>query len=115
MTRWGSRGRVALIALGLAAILFVFVFPTRSYLAQRRQVGAAAHDVDVLRGQNQKLQAEAQRLQSPDEIERIARAVQHGVPGRAGVQGAAGTRRVDDDNRSVGWSSCRRPTPMCKP
>jgi cell division protein FtsL len=73
MTRWGSRGRVALIALGLAAILFLFVFPTRSYLAQRRQVGAAEHDVAVLRQQNTKLQAEAQRLQSPDEVERIAR------------------------------------------
>src|SRR2546423_1490157 len=50
MRRWGSRGRVALIALGVAAILFVFVFPTRSYLAQRRQVSAAAHDVALLRG-----------------------------------------------------------------
>ena len=73
MRRWGSRGRVALLALGVAAILFLFVFPTRSYLAQRRQVGAAAHDVDMLRQQNKKLQIEAQRLQSPDEIERIAR------------------------------------------
>ena len=73
MRRWGSRGRVALIALGVAAILFVFVFPTRSYLAQRRQVGAAAHDVAVLREQNKKLQVAAERLQSPDEIERIAR------------------------------------------
>jgi hypothetical protein len=33
-----SRGRVALIALGIVAILFVFVFPTRSYLDQRREV-----------------------------------------------------------------------------
>jgi cell division protein FtsB len=73
MRRWGSRGRVALIALGVAAILFVFVFPTRSYLAQRRQVSAAAHDVAVLREQNKKLQVAAERLQSPDEIERIAR------------------------------------------
>jgi cell division protein FtsB len=73
MRRWGSRGRVALIALGVAAILFVFVFPTRSYLAQRRQVGAAAHDVAVLREQNKKLQIAAERLQSPDEIERVAR------------------------------------------
>ncbi len=73
MKRWGSRARVALIALGLAAILFVFVFPTRSYLAQRRQVSAAAHDVAVLRQQNKKLEAGARRLQSPDEIERIAR------------------------------------------
>jgi len=71
--RWGSRARVALLALGIAAILFLFVFPTRSYLAQRRQVGTASHDVDVLRQQNKKLQEEARRLQSSDEIERIAR------------------------------------------
>jgi len=73
MRRWGLRGRVALIALGLAAILFVFVFPTRSYLAQRHQVGAAAHDVAVLREQNKLLQIAAERLQSRDETERIAR------------------------------------------
>ena len=73
MNRWGSRGRVALIALGLAAILFVFVFPTRTYLAQRKQVTAAQHDVNMLREQNKQLQAEAQQLQQPAEIERRAR------------------------------------------
>jgi cell division protein FtsL len=72
MNRRG-RARLALMALGIAAILFVFVFPTRSYLAQRHQVAAAQHDVDVLRAQNDKLQAEAERLQSPEETERIAR------------------------------------------
>jgi hypothetical protein len=48
MTR-GGRARVALIALGIVAVLFLFVFPTRSYLDQRRQVGAAQHDVNVLK------------------------------------------------------------------
>jgi cell division protein FtsB len=68
-----GRARVALIALGIAAILFLFVFPTRAYLAQRRQVSAARHDLDVLRKQNAQLEAEAERLQMPDEIERLAR------------------------------------------
>ena len=72
MTRWG-RARIALIALALAAFLFLFVFPTRSYLAQRRQVANAQHDVDLLREQNQKLAVEAQRLQSNAEVERRAR------------------------------------------
>ena len=72
MTRWG-RARIAFIALGVAAILFLFVFPTRSYLAQRHQVSAARHDVDVLKQQNAKLEAEANRLKSPEEIERMAR------------------------------------------
>ncbi len=72
MTRWG-RARLALIALAVAAFLFLFVFPTRSYLAQRRQVANAQHDVDLLRQQNQKLAVEAQRLQSNAEVERRAR------------------------------------------
>ncbi len=73
VNRRGSRGRVALIALGIAAILFLFVFPTRTYLAQRRQIGAAQHDVNVLHAQNKGLQAEAELLQQPGEIERRAR------------------------------------------
>ncbi|HEV7523696.1 MAG TPA: septum formation initiator family protein [Acidimicrobiia bacterium] len=78
MTR-GARARLALAALALVAILFVFVFPTRSYLAQRRQVSAAQHDVDLLKQQNDKLQAQATRLQTPAEIERMAREQFHRV------------------------------------
>ncbi len=69
----GARVRLALAALALVAILFVFVFPTRSYLAQRRQVSSAQHDVNVLREQNDKLQAQAIQLQTPAAIERMAR------------------------------------------
>ncbi len=69
----GARVRLALAALALVAILFVFVFPTRSYLAQRRQVSSAQHDVNVLREQNDKLAALAAQLQTPAEIERMAR------------------------------------------
>jgi cell division protein FtsL len=72
MTHW-DRARVALVALAVAAILFLFVFPTRAYLAQRRHVQSAAQDVAVLREQNGRLQAEAQRLQSPPEVARMAR------------------------------------------
>jgi len=72
MTR-GGRARVALIALGVAAILFVFVFPTRSYLTQRRQVANAQHDVASLREQNAQLAALDQKLRSPQEVERMAR------------------------------------------
>jgi cell division protein FtsB len=69
----GARARLALCALALVAILFVFVFPTRSYLAQRRQVSSAQHDVNVLRAQNDELAAQAALLQTPAEIERMAR------------------------------------------
>jgi len=78
MTR-GARARLALAALALVAILFVFVFPTRSYLAQRRQVSSAQHDVDLLKQQNDKLQAQATQLQTPAEIERMAREQFHRV------------------------------------
>ena len=69
----GARARLALAALALVAILFVFVFPTRSYLAQRRQVSTAQHDVDVLREQNDELQAKSVQLQTPAAIQQMAR------------------------------------------
>jgi cell division protein FtsB len=72
-TRWGPRPRVAVASLALTAILFLFVFPTRSYLAQQRQVGRARDAVAVLRSQNKELAREAKRLETPGEIERLAR------------------------------------------
>ena len=72
MTR-ASRARVALGILALVAILFLFVFPTRSYLAQRRQVARAQHDVDALRKTNADLAQEAARLQTKSVLEGIAR------------------------------------------
>jgi cell division protein FtsB len=73
VTRWSRPATLALVALALAAVLFLFVFPTRSYIAQRGDIGAARRDVAVLREQNEKLAREAQRLQSEEEIERLAR------------------------------------------
>jgi cell division protein FtsL len=73
MTRWGRPATMALAALTLVAVLFLFVFPTRSYLSQRKDVGDARRDVTVLQQQNEKLAREAQRLQSQQEIERLAR------------------------------------------
>jgi cell division protein FtsB len=75
----GTRVRLALGALALVAIMFVFVFPTRSYLAQRRQVQQEQHKVDVLREQNDKLQSEAIRLQSRAVQEQMAREDFHRV------------------------------------
>jgi cell division protein FtsB len=65
--------RIAVGSLVLVAFLFLFVFPTRSYLAQQRQVHDARHSVQVLREQNTKLAREAQRLQTDSEIEKLAR------------------------------------------
>jgi cell division protein FtsB len=90
MTR-GARARLALGALAFVAILFVFVFPTRSYLAQRRQVSTAQHDVDVLRQQNDQLQAQAAQLQTAAAIEQMAREQFHYVkPGEQVYQVVTG-------------------------
>ncbi len=65
--------RIGVASLVFVALMFVFVFPTRSYLAQQRQVREARNSVQVLRAQNAKLAREAKRLQTNSEIERLAR------------------------------------------
>jgi cell division protein FtsL len=65
--------RIALFALLGVAILFLFVFPTRSYMAQRGEVQDAREDVEAIQEQIVRLQEEAARLKTPAEIERLAR------------------------------------------
>ncbi|MDZ4827205.1 MAG: septum formation initiator family protein [Actinomycetota bacterium] len=65
--------RIVLLALLLVAIMFLFVFPTRSYLSQRGAVDDARNDVKVIQEQIFLLQEESARLQTPAEIERQAR------------------------------------------
>lgn len=72
-TRWEQPTRIAVASLALIAIMFLFVFPTRSYLAQERQVRAARHAVEDLKTQNAELAREERLLQTPSEIERMAR------------------------------------------
>jgi cell division protein FtsB len=70
---WGGPARIAIAALAVVAILFLFVFPFRSYLAQRGAVNDARHDVHVIQEQNEKLEREAELLRTREEIERVAR------------------------------------------
>jgi cell division protein FtsB len=70
---WDPRTRVAVVSLALVAMMFLFVFPTRSYLAQKHQIGEAAHAVKVLEAQNEVLARQASRLKTKSEIERLAR------------------------------------------
>jgi cell division protein FtsB len=70
---WAPRTRIAVASLALVAMMFLFVFPTRSYVAQKRQIGRAAHAVEVLRAQNEVLAKQAARLKTHSEIERLAR------------------------------------------
>lgn len=62
-----------LASIALAALLFLFVLPTRTYLAQRHSLSAAETRLRVFSDQNTKLATAATRLQSDAEIERLAR------------------------------------------
>jgi hypothetical protein len=57
----------------VVGFLFLAVFPTRTYLAQRRNLAAAQHRVEILNRENARLAARAKQLHSDAEIERIAR------------------------------------------
>ena len=62
-----------LATLLFVAILVVGVFPTRTYLSQRRTIAAASDELAGLQSQNAAMAAEAKRLQSDAEIEQQAR------------------------------------------
>lgn len=64
-------GSVATIALVIT--LAVAVFPTRTYLAQRRQLTRAEERVQLLDEQNRILAARVKKLHTDEEIERLAR------------------------------------------
>jgi len=60
----------AVIAVG---VLFVAVFPTRTWLAQRQELAATEQKVVVLSKLNAEMAARVQRLNTDAEIERLAR------------------------------------------
>ena len=51
----------------------MFVFPTRTYLAERAETTHTEHQLQVLQQQNDALSARGDRLDTDAEIERIAR------------------------------------------
>jgi cell division protein FtsB len=69
-----SKARIVVASVIFIGILFGAVYPTRTYLSQQRELKAAHHKLELFREQNGRLEAEAKRLGSDDEIERIARA-----------------------------------------
>ena len=62
-----------LLSVAVVGVLFLFVFPARTYLAQRNDLTAASTRLRVLSDNNKKLAAEAARLHDDSEIERLAR------------------------------------------
>jgi len=69
-----SKARIVVASVIFIGILFGAVYPTRTYLAQQRDLRAAHHRLQLFKQQNGRLEAEAKRLESDEEIERIARA-----------------------------------------
>ncbi len=55
------------------SILFLAVFPTRTYLSQREAIRVAHERLAVLTEQSEALEERARLLQTDEEIERIAR------------------------------------------
>ena len=69
-----SKARIVVASVILIGILFGAVYPTRTYLSQQRDLRSAHHRLELFKQQNGRLEAEAKRLESDQEIERIARA-----------------------------------------
>jgi cell division protein FtsB len=65
--------RGALLSVLLVGVLFVFVYPTQTFLDQRDATNKAREQLDVLNTENAKLADAAKRLEGDDEIARIAR------------------------------------------
>ena len=114
-----SKARIVVASVIFIGILFGAVYPTRTYLAQQRDLRSARHRLELFKQQNGRLEAEAKRLESDEEIERIARArfnlVKPGeeayaivpVPPKPGAPGtpppAAAPKRAAGPNAVVDW------------
>ncbi len=69
-------GRVLGFGVGgfaLCGVLAFAVFPTSTYLDQRSDTAETAERLEVLRAQNEAYQERIERLQTAEEIERLAR------------------------------------------
>lgn len=62
-----------LAGLLLLGFLFVFVYPTRTYLKQREQIQASQQRLSVLQRETASLERDTRSLDGDAEIERIAR------------------------------------------
>jgi cell division protein FtsB len=56
-----------------AGLLLLLVLPTRAWLAQRSDIASAQQKLAVIENENAKLETRLKALQTPDEIERVAR------------------------------------------
>jgi cell division protein FtsB len=71
------RAWILVVSVAVVGLLFLAVFPTRTYLAQRRDLSATERRLAVLSKQNKELSQRVDRLNSDAEIERLAREQYH--------------------------------------
>jgi cell division protein FtsB len=62
-----------LASVTIVGLLFIGVYPARTYLAQRSSLGRATNQLAVLQAQNDKLAERVAALDTDAEIERLAR------------------------------------------
>lgn len=69
------RGGLVVLVLGLllVVVLFAFVYPTRTFVQQRKEVSSAERRLEVLEESTRALQRDNRQLQSDAEVERRAR------------------------------------------
>jgi cell division protein FtsB len=72
--------RLLLLAVVLGGVVFLFVLPARTWLAQSRAMSQAQHRVSVLSQENKDLGNRITQLQDPATIEQIARSEYGLVP-----------------------------------
>jgi cell division protein FtsB len=65
--------KIALVLLVLGGAMYLFVFPARTYLAQKQAIAAEEQTVAVLRAEDSKLTSQSSALQDSATIEQIAR------------------------------------------
>jgi cell division protein FtsL len=64
---------ILLATVTVIGVLFIGVYPTRTYLAQRSGLQKAQHQLDVLQTENVKLEQQAADLNTDSRIETLAR------------------------------------------
>ena len=64
---------ILLAAVTVIGVLFIGVYPTRTYLTQRSSLQKAQHQLDVLQTENANLEQQAADLNTDSRIETLAR------------------------------------------
>ena len=69
----GATSLIAVILLAALAVTMAGVFPFRQILSQQDTVSATQAKLDGLVAENARLESEIARLETPEEVERLAR------------------------------------------